>query len=57
MCVGDLKEQLKVFSDDDIVFFGTNDENELTFYRTKSRGEGLVQIEFSELYRVIDNDD
>lgn len=54
LTVGELKEHLKVCSDDDIVFFGTGGDDELTFYRTKSRGEKLVQIEFNELYKVTD---
>lgn len=43
--VGELKSHLSAFNDDDLVIFGDNDR---TFYRTKSRGDGLVQIEFNE---------
>jgi hypothetical protein len=44
--VGQLIDQLKVFERDSEVIFGGDDS--LTFYRTKGRGEGLVQIEFNE---------
>lgn len=54
LTVGDLKRQLEVFDNDEEVFFG-NDENALTFYRTKSRGPKLVQIEFNQqIYRDSD---
>jgi hypothetical protein len=43
--VGELREALKIFPDDWQVIFGCA---ELEFYRTKARGEKLVQIEFSQ---------
>lgn len=42
--VGELKRHLEVFGDDWVVDFSG-----LEFYRTKARGEKLVQIEFSEM--------
>ncbi len=54
LTVGELKEHLAVFSDDYVVFFGPGGSNELTFYRTKLRGDKLVQVEFNELYEVTD---
>lgn len=44
--VGQLIDHLKVFDKNSEVIFGNSDE--LSFYRTKSRGEKLVQIEFNE---------
>ena len=44
--VGELREALKVFPDDWQVIFGCE---ELEFYRTKARGEKLVQIEFNQI--------
>lgn len=41
--VGQLKEQLKTFSDDMTLDFGG-----LEFYRLKARGENLLQVEFSQ---------
>ena len=49
MTIGDLKRHLSVFNDDYELTFGTGD---LTFYRTKLRGDRLVQIEFNEIYEV-----
>jgi hypothetical protein len=46
MTVGELLERLQAFSPDDKIFFGTNS---LQFYRLKSRGPGLVQLEFSQI--------
>lgn len=43
--IGELIEHLKVFDKDSELIFGSD---ELTFYRTKGRGEKLVQIEFNE---------
>jgi len=43
--VGDLRRALEVFPDDWQVIFGCQ---ELEFYRTKTRGEKLVQIEFNQ---------
>jgi hypothetical protein len=41
--VGELKKHLSLYKDDcEITFSGLN------FYRTKTRGEKLVQIEFDE---------
>lgn len=47
--VGDLRKHLKIYSDDYELIFGDSD---LTFYRTKTRGEKLVQIEFNKIYKV-----
>lgn len=48
MTVADLKAHLKPFGDDwEIEFSG------LTFYRTKARGERLVNIEFAEPFEQI----
>jgi hypothetical protein len=45
--VGDLRRKLAAFPDDAELFFGG-----LTFYRLKSRGDLLVQLEFNEsVYR------
>lgn len=41
--VKDLREQLQAFSDDDELYFGG-----LIFDRLKSRGNNLVQMEFSQ---------
>lgn len=43
--LGQLRAQLEVFDDDWQVFFGAGN---LTFFRTKARGDKLLQIEFSE---------
>ena len=43
--IGELIDHLKVFDKDSELIFGSD---ELTFYRTKGRGEKLVQIEFNE---------
>lgn len=52
LTVGELINHLAVFPRDAKVFFGGT-ENALTFYRTKLRGEGLVQIEFEQqVYRL-----
>ena len=42
--VGELRRHLEVFPDDYELFFGDGD---LAFYRTKMRGDNLVQIEFN----------
>jgi hypothetical protein len=48
--VGDLREQLSGYSDDtEITFGGTLDAVPLIFYRVKTRGDKLVQIELNEL--------
>jgi hypothetical protein len=49
--VGELQEALKVFPSDWKVIFGCE---ELEFYRTKARGEKLVQIEFNKSVYVED---
>jgi hypothetical protein len=41
--IGELKVHLAVFADADELYFGG-----LEFYRTKLRGPGLVQVEFSQ---------
>jgi len=43
--VGELRKHLDIFSDDCELFFGSGN---LEFYRTKSRGDKLLQIEFSQ---------
>lgn len=43
--VGDLRRHLQHFPDDYELIFGSGN---LEFYRTKLRGETLVQIEFSQ---------
>ena len=50
MELGTLREHLKLFSDDHEVIFGNGN---LEFYRTKLRGEKLVQIEFSQMTDMI----
>ena len=47
LTVGELIDHLSLFPRDATVFFGGS-LNALTFYRTKLRGEHLVQIEFNE---------
>lgn len=49
--VGELKQHLSVFSNSDELDFGG-----LEFYRTKSRGPGLVKIEFAQNVYVDDQD-
>lgn len=46
MTVGELQDRLQAFSPDDKIIFGTNS---LQFYRLKSRGAGLVQLEFEQI--------
>jgi hypothetical protein len=48
--VGDLRSHLKLFADDFELTFGPVDT--LTFYRTKQRGDKLVNIEFNEIFTV-----
>jgi hypothetical protein len=51
--VGDLREHLKLYPDHYELRFGDRATNPpLTFYRTKTRGETMVQIEFNELIEV-----
>ena len=53
--VGDLREALRLYNDDDPVIFGSGGGNTLTFYRVKNRGRSdqpLVQIEFNEVYAI-----
>jgi hypothetical protein len=45
MTVGELKRALEGAHDDDKVFFGCFS---LQFYRTKYRGDNLLQIEFNQ---------
>ena len=48
--VGELKEQLRLYSDDTEITFGnTLEAVPLVFYRVKTRGDKLVQIELNEL--------
>lgn len=49
MTVGDLMVHLKNVPADTELFFGTGD---LSFYRTKWRGDNLLQIEFNQVYTV-----
>lgn len=48
--LGRLREHLKLFPDDYEVMFGNGN---LEFYRTKLRGERLVQVEFSQLTHMV----
>jgi hypothetical protein len=49
--VGDLRKELSFYSDDTEITFGhTLDAVPLVFYRVKTRGDKLVQIELNELY-------
>ncbi len=50
MELGRLREHLKLFPDNYEVMFGNGN---LEFYRTKLRGENLVQIEFSQLTNMV----
>lgn len=46
--VGQLREALAMFTDDSVVIFGPDTQNNaLQFYRVKKRDEKLVQIEFN----------
>lgn len=48
--VGELKEHLRLFPDDMEITFGcTTEAVPLIFYRTKMRGDNLVQIELNEV--------
>ncbi|WP_321368003.1 hypothetical protein [uncultured Desulfuromusa sp.] len=47
--VGELKQHIEGLPDNAEIFFGSGD---LTFYRVKTRGDDLHQIEFNELYEV-----
>jgi hypothetical protein len=50
MSLGDLRKQLELFSDDYEVTFGSGN---LKFYRTKQRGDKLVQIEFAQQTEMV----
>jgi hypothetical protein len=52
--VGDLRRHLQLFPDDYELQFGPSDT--LTFYRTKLRGDTLLQIEFNELFEIIEQE-
>ncbi len=47
--ISELIKHLSVFNPDDDLFFASG---ELTFYRTKKRGDHLVQIEFNEVIKA-----
>jgi hypothetical protein len=48
--VGDLRSHLKLFPDDyELIFSETMGGNKQIFYRTKKRGENLMQIELTEI--------
>jgi len=49
MKLGAFLEEFKGLSPDTDIIFGSGD---LSFHRTKWRGESLLQIEFSEVYEV-----
>jgi hypothetical protein len=53
MDLGSLRAHLKPFSDDYEVIFGGGN---LEFYRTKQRGDKLVQIEFSQQTDMVPNE-
>lgn len=49
MTVGELRNHLKLYDDNTELSFGSNIFGvPLVFYRVKSRGENLVQIELNE---------
>ncbi len=50
--ISELIEHLKVFDPEAKLTFGNDDK--LTFYRTKRKGERLVQIEFNEVVLATD---
>jgi hypothetical protein len=50
--VGELRDALKGYPDDNQVIFGCK---ELEFYRTKKRGDKLVQIEFNQIVSATDD--
>jgi hypothetical protein len=51
--VGALRRHLQVYPDDYELHFGDAAATPpLTFYRTKTRGDAMVQIEFNELIEV-----
>lgn len=59
LTIGELRKSLELYPDDWQVIFGCED---LEFYRTKQRGDKLVQIEFNQSFTrnsegkiVIDN--
>ena len=50
LTIGELKKRLSNYPDDWQITFGSNRNGELlVFYRTKPRGEKLLQIELNEL--------
>ncbi|HLJ13435.1 MAG TPA: hypothetical protein VKV15_02990 [Bryobacteraceae bacterium] len=49
MKLGDFLEHFKGVPPNTDVIFGSGN---LTFYRTKWRGDSLLQIEFSEIYEI-----
>lgn len=49
MKISELLAHLNTFNPDDDLFFASG---ELTFYRTKRRGDHLVQIEFNEVIKA-----
>ena len=52
--VGDLRNHLKLFPDNFELTFGPDDR--LTFYRTKQRGDKMVNIEFNEIVTVAETE-
>lgn len=49
--VGKLRKEIENLKDDDCIYFGCAD---LTFQRIKPRGNGLYQIEFDQIYEVVE---
>ena len=49
--VKELRNAIEHLKDDDCIYFGCAD---LTFQRIKKRGDGLYQIEFDQIYTVIE---
>lgn len=49
--IGELIDHLSTFNKNDELTFGNDDQ--LTFYRTKKRGEKVVQIEFNEVIEKV----
>ena len=49
--VRELRKAIENLKDDDCIYFGCAD---LTFQRIKPRGDGLYQIEFDQIYKVVE---
>ena len=51
--VAELINELNTYDPESKIIFG---DDELTLYRTKRRGDKLVQIEFNEIIQTTDED-